>query len=150
MGCKLTLLKNATFDNTPLWSLNNQIHYVKVLKVYDGDTIWIAIRINFIIYKIKVRLSGIDTPEMKPPKNQKNRNEEINAAKKSKKFLADLVDKKVIKMKCGEWDKYGRLLGTLIIKGNNLCSSEINVNKLMIEKGHAKEYFGGTKSNFKN
>jgi endonuclease YncB( thermonuclease family) len=145
MGCKFSLLKNATLDNTPLWSLKDQIHYVKVLKVYDGDTIWIAIRINFTIYKLKVRMYGIDTPEMKPLKTQKNRDKEIAAAKKAKKFLADLVDQKVIKMKCGEWDKYGRLLGTLIIKGNGLCSSEINVNELMIKEGHAKAYFGGTK-----
>jgi len=145
MGCKFSLLKNATIDNTSLWSLKNQIHYVKVLKVYDGDTIWIAIRINFKIYKLKVRMYGIDTPEMKPLKTQKNRDQEIAAAKKAKKFLADLVDQRVVKMKCGEWDKYGRLLGTLIIKGNGLCSSEINVNELMIKKGHAKSYFGGTK-----
>ena len=71
MGCKFSLLKNATIDNTTLWSLKNQTHYVKVLKVYDGDTIWIAIRINFKIYKLKVRMYGIDTPEMKPPKTQK-------------------------------------------------------------------------------
>jgi len=145
MGCKFSLLKNATLNNTPLWSLKNQIHYVKVLKVYDGDTIWIAIRINFIIYKLKVRLFGIDTPEMKPPKNQINRDEEITAAKQAKKFLTDLVDQKVIKMKCGEWDKYGRLLGTLLINGNWICSSKINVNELMIKEGHAKAYFGGTK-----
>ncbi len=145
MGCKFSLLKNATLNNTPLWSLNNHIHYVKVLKVYDGDTIWIAIRINFKIYKLKVRLSGIDTPEMKPLKIQKDRDIEIAAAKKAKNFLADLVDQKVIKMKCGEWDKYGRLLGTLIIKGNGICSSEIDVNQLMIKEGHAKPYFGGTK-----
>ena len=82
---------------------------------------------------------------MKPPKNKKNRYEEIAAAKQAKKFLTDLVDQKVIKIKCGEWDKYGRLLGTLIIKRNGLCSSNINVNELMIKEGHAKAYFGGTK-----
>ena len=62
---------------------------------------------------------------MKPPKNQINREDEITAAKKSKKFLEDLVLNKVIVMKCGDWDKYGRLLGTLYL--NDLCSS-VDIN----------------------
>ena len=87
---------------------------------------------------------------MKPPKSQKNRDKEIKAAKESKKFLSDLVDQKVIWMKCGEWDKYGRLLGTVfIIKRKCLiCKNKININQLMIQSGHAKSYDGGTKEVF--
>tara|TARA_A100001015_G_scaffold164873_1_gene183306 strand:- start:53 stop:505 length:453 start_codon:yes stop_codon:yes gene_type:complete len=144
MGCYYSLLyKNKTFENTMNWSLKDKIFYVKVLKVYDGDTIWITIRLNMKIYKIKTRLYGIDTPEIKPLKSMPNRDKEISKAKESKKFLEDLVLNKIIKIKCGNWDKYGRLLITIFIN-NNLCS-EINLNDLMVEKGLAKKYFGGTK-----
>tara|TARA_A100001015_G_C14934980_1_gene690047 strand:- start:883 stop:1317 length:435 start_codon:yes stop_codon:yes gene_type:complete len=144
MGCYYSFLyKNYNFDNTPTWSLKGKKIKVKVLKVYDGDTIWIALKLKGKIYKLKIRLYGIDTPEMKPPKNQVDRDKEIAEAKKSKTFLSDLVLNKIITIKCGDWDKYGRLLATLYI--NNYCSN-IDVNKLMIEKGLAKEYFGGTKN----
>ena len=36
------------------------------------------------------------------------------------------------------FDKYGRLLGTLI-------SNNLNINKHMVDNGHGYEYFGGTK-----
>ena len=144
MGCYYSLLyKNKTFENTENWSLKDKIFYVKVLKVYDGDTIWITIRLNMKTFKIKTRLFGIDTPEIKPLKSIPNRDKEIYEAKKSKKFLEDCVLNKIIKIKCGNWDKYGRLLITIFIN-NNLCS-EINLNDLMVEKGLAKKYFGGTK-----
>ena len=53
-------------------------------------------------------------------------------------------------MKCGEWDKYGRLLGTIFIIERKclICKNKINVNQLMIQAGHAKSYDGGTKEVF--
>ena len=150
MGNKINKLKYATYDNTPTWSLNNTFTQVKVIKIYDGDTIWIAMYLKGKIYKLKVRLAGIDTPEMKPPKSQKNRDKEILAAKESKNFLANLIDQKVIWMKCGEWDKYGRLLGIIFIIERKclICKNKINVNQLMIQNGYAKPYDGGTKEVF--
>jgi len=145
MGCYYSYLyKNVNLENTKLWSLKGKKMWIKVLKVYDGDTIWIAIKINRSIYKLSARLYGIDTPEMKPLKNKINRDIEIKNAKKAKEFLSNLVLNKVILIECGKWDKYGRLLITLFLK-NGICSPDININKLMISKGHAKEYFGGTK-----
>lgn len=143
MGCYYSLLyKNYTFKNTPLWTLKGKKLKVKVLKVYDGDTIWIAIKLKGKVYRLKVRLYGIDTPEMKPPKAQKNREKEIREAKKAKEFLENLILNKVITIECGDWDKYGRLLGTLY--KNNFCS-KTNINKLLLNEGLAKEYYGGTK-----
>ena len=144
MGNKINKLKYATYDNTPTWSLNNTFTQVKVIKIYDGDTIWIAMYLKGKIYKLKVRLAGIDTPEMKPPKSQKNRDKEILAAKESKNFLANLIDQKVIWMKCGEWDKYGRLLANLYIDDDDINS----INYKLIDEGFAYEYDGGTKKKF--
>ena len=40
------------------------------MKVYDGDTIWVAARAgsNNGIYRFSVRIQGVDTPEMRPKK----------------------------------------------------------------------------------
>ena len=53
MGNKINKLKYATYDNTPTWSLNNTFTQVKVIKIYDGDTIWIAMYMKGKIYKLK-------------------------------------------------------------------------------------------------
>ena len=137
--------QNKTMDNTPIWSLKDKYRYVKILKVYDGDTAWIALRLDGKVYRHKIRLLGIDTPEMKPPMNMPNREEEIRKAKEAKKFLSDLVENKVIKIKCGNWDKYGRLLATLYTNGSCFTSS-VDINQLMIDKKLAKAYFGGKKN----
>ena len=57
-----------------------------------------------------------------------------------KKDLKNRLHKnyKLIKIKTYEWDKYGRLLAEFYI-------DNININKLMIEKGHGYSYDGGTK-----
>ena len=143
-------LKYATYQNTDTWSFKNKFIYCKILKIYDGDTLWGAIKINRKVYKIKIRLEGIDTPELKPPKSQKNRDKEIEAAKKSKDYLIKLIDKKIVKIKCGDFDKYGRLLATIfkIERKCYICQSLINVNELMITNNFAKRYDGGTKEVF--
>ena len=143
MGCKFSSLKNATLDNTPLWSLNNQIHYVKVLKVYDGDTIWIAIRINFIIYKLKVRLFGIDTPEMKPPKSQPDREQEKAKAREAKQFVETIILNKHIRLHVDGMDKYGRWLVRVACPDTGS-----DLGEMLLAQGHAYRYDGGTKQAF--
>ena len=81
---------------------------------------------------------------MKPPKSQKNREKEIKEAKKAKEFLENIVLNKVITIECGDWDKYGRLLGTLY--KNNFCS-KTNINKLLISEGLAKGVLWWYKNN---
>ena len=58
-------LQLATFKNTPKFLPN--IPVSKVIKVYDGDTITIAGKLDNQeeIYKWNIRLNNIDTPELK-------------------------------------------------------------------------------------
>jgi len=133
-----------------------------VQSVYDGDTITLQIPINLSIYnyksknmintlsinnsenkisiyEVRVRLLGIDTPEMKPSKNLPNREEHIKKAIDAKEFLSSQILNKVITVEFKENDKYGRPLV-------NIWIDKISINNLMIDKGHAKSYDGGTKN----
>ena len=83
-----------------------------------------------------IRMMGIDTPEIKA----KNTNEK-QLAVKARDFLRDLILDKIIIIECLDFDKYGRLLGNLFIEGN-----DISISNMMIEKGYAKAYDGGTKT----
>ena len=97
--------------------------------VYDGDTVTLDIDLGFnhSMNNQKIRLFGINTPEV--------RGIEREAGLISKQRVKELIlSKNVIlishKDKKG---KYGRWLGTIIVDG-------INVNQLLLDEGLAKPY----------
>ena len=50
-------------------------------------------------------------------------------------------DNQLVYIKCGGFDKYGRLLGTIYINKDD----DKSVNDIMIENNHGYEYHGGKK-----
>lgn len=108
----------------------------EIVKVIDGDTVDILIDLGFSVYhKERVRLSGIDTPEM----NSKNVLEK-EMAKKAKTFITTwLKEQKNLTIKTYKDDKYGRLLGEIFGNGG-VC-----VNNLLMEKGFAWDYLTDTR-----
>ena len=76
----------------------------RVIKVYDGDTITIAAKLPFDnspLYRLSVRLNGIDTPEIKG----KTDDEKI-AAKQVKDALSNLILNKRVSLKNIQTEKY--------------------------------------------
>jgi endonuclease YncB( thermonuclease family) len=134
--------------------------------MYDADTCKIVLPVQNSFFKFTCRLSGIDAPEMKPKKDKVNRDTEIAWAKKARNELLRLVcsptskcaqlddpkkediikeledNKKLVTVKCFEFDKYGRLLVELY----NDCYGD-SFNKILIDKNLAVSYDGGTKVN---
>lgn len=159
----MNILINSTNDSFPLFSLDNLICSAKVVSVYDGDTCTCNILLpNNEIVKYKVRLYGYDSPELKPLKSDVDRVEHIKYAKYARNKLIELTtdqtldndveylhneiqqiidkNKKIITLKCHSWDKYGRLLGTIL-------DNDVSINELMIQSGNGYEYYGKTKNN---
>lgn len=150
------------------FNLENVSGMFLVDSVYDGDTITLIVPIKMEIYnmkttttldlksnnknymtnikmnKIKVRLFGIDTPELKPSKNLIDREAHITKAKEARDFLSNMILNKLVKVKFLQNDKYGRPLVKLYV--NTIEEKEICLNDLMVSKGYAKEYNGGTKN----
>ena len=116
-------------------------YYVKsVDKVVDGDTIDVTIDLGFdILYRSRVRLAGIDTPESRTRdlEEKKMGLEAKEYLKNRLKFASNIVIKTE---KLDSSEKYGRILGWLFL------DEDLNsVNNQMILKGYAWEYGGGTK-----
>lgn len=112
------------------------ITYGKVIKVYDGDTITIAGKLPYSespVYRIAVRLNGIDTPEIKG-QTQK----EKDLAKHIRNTLHDKIFDKIVELKNTSSEKYGRLLADVYLDG-------ISINEWLIDQGFAVKYNGGTK-----
>ena len=139
-NCEDIFLRNTNTKNTKKFIPN--ITRGRVIKVYDGDTITVAARLDRRgkIYKFNVRLNRIDAPEMK----SNNRDEKI-AAIAAKEALSGKILNKCITLDNVSVEKYGRVLADIHYR--NLC-----LNDWMLSEKYAVIYDGGTKStiNWKN
>jgi endonuclease YncB( thermonuclease family) len=160
----IKILENINNDDIDLFTLNGQTFLGKVVEIYDGDTCKIVLSNNNNLQKFNCRLIGLDTPEMKPSLDKPNRELEILNANKCRNRLLQLttncnceiesvlkkqelknllkLNKKLLTVKCYDFDKYGRLLVELVSDNNKL------INKILLEEGYAKAYDGGTKESF--
>ena len=128
---------------------------VAVTKIVDGDTMDCVFDLGFdVMFKSRVRLLGIDTPESRT----RNANEKVYGLL-SKKHLKSWVhwavmsdrDDIEIQIRCPEKDsrgKFGRILGEVWVN----CTEDghdfggwTNVNKWMCENGYAVGYWGQNK-----
>lgn len=110
----------------------------RVIKVYDADTLTIASKLPYDespLYRLSVRLNGIDTPEMK---GKDVSIEEKDAAKAAREFVYKLVFNKFVRLENIETEKYGRILADVYI-------GDINLNELLLKERYAIKYDGGTK-----
>ena len=110
----------------------------RVIKVYDADTITIASKLPYDespMYRLSVRLNGIDTPEMK---GKGVSDEEKEAARLARDFVSNLVLNKFVSLENIESEKYGRILADVYI-------GDIHLNNLLLKERYAVKYDGGTK-----
>ena len=100
-----------------------------VRKVYDGDTITVDIDLGFdvVLQKQKIRLTRIDTPEV--------RGKERPQGIISRDALRSRIGSKwiIIKTMQDKKGKYGRWLGEIIL-------DDTNINDWLLSEGYAKEY----------
>lgn len=159
----MDLIRKANLNTYPLFSLNGYITYAKLLSNYDGDTGDILFIYNDNPMHLKARFYGYDSHEIKPSINDPNRDEKKKKALDAKKRLWFLCTNNddlnsshdtLIKIKCGNFDKYGRVLITAFqefVDITNLNDDELfnfSINFKMIEEGHGIPYFGGKKIDF--
>ena len=117
-----------------------------VNRVVDGDTIDVTIDLGFSVWKkIRVRMEGINTPESRTrDKEEKKRG---LAAKDRLIEILEFNDNNCV-LKVSGVGKYGRALATVLVNSLSPLNGEdgvtlIDVNKQLIEEGHAIEYHGG-------
>lgn len=148
---------------TKHFSLDGLFTKYRVVDIYDGDTCTCVITFKDSMYKFNVRLADIDTCEMK---SNDTKNKEL--AKKAKLILYQLItndmsDQNInisrkalrdkfntnlclINIKCGKFEKYGRLLGWLYNTNNvNKSIVELSINHQLVREHLAYFYDGSTK-----
>ena len=110
----------------------------RVIKVYDADTITIATKLPFIdspLYRLSVRLNGIDAPEIK---GKDVSDEENKAAILARDVVSKMILYKDVVLKNIQSEKYGRVLADVYI-------DNINLNEYLVTHRYAVKYDGGKK-----
>ena len=141
-------------SSTPEFSLAGQELHGRVVEIYDGDTIKIVLPVLGHYFKFSARLLGIDTCEMKS-KNTANKDLACRARNRlfelvtgcstcdstwKKKDIVKYLDDNVcvIKVKCHEFDKYGRVMLDYFV-------NDRSISDILIEEKLAYAYTGETK-----
>ncbi len=116
-------------------SLANNMQIQRVISVYDGDTLRVDLDCDTEIFckNIPVRVYGIDTPEIK------GKNADKANALKAKYFLQQSIQNaKTIELHDIKRGKYFRIVGKLMLDGEDIA-------QIMISQNLGYPYFGGTK-----
>lgn len=124
--------------------------YVDYVRNYDGDTVTVNLldlqatdldgTYAALWYKVGIRVSGVDTPEMRAKCP-----EEKVMAKQAKYFVRDLLkDAEHISIRDISRGKYFRLVADIIV--NPGTPDELNIKDALLEAGLAIPYFGGKKT----
>jgi len=106
-----------------------------LVRVIDGDTIDVDIDLGFDVWlkKQRIRLAGIDTPESRT----RNKAEKVLGLA-AKDRLIDLCSQDMRIESLGR-GKYGRILGI------PRTSDGVSMCQILMDEGHAVEYWGGKK-----
>ena len=111
------------------------VYQAEIERVVDGDTVDVTLDLGFDVklHKQRVRLHGIDTPESRT-RNLAEKKLGLAAKERLKELCVG-----TFKVKSLGKGKYGRILGIPYTEdGQDIC-------KMLIDEGHAVEYFGGKK-----
>ena len=117
-----------------------------ISKVVDGDTIDATIDLGFKTWKkIRVRMEGINTPESRTRDLEEKK---LGLATKARlKEILEYNNNECV-LKVSGVGKFGRAIASVYVDtlspaSNKSSMTEINVNKQLIEEGHAVAYDGG-------
>ena len=100
------------------------IHYGKVIGVMDGDTIKILKQRT----TVKVRLAEIDAPESRQA-----------FGTQAKQTLSSMVFGKEVQIVQRDQDRYGRLVGTVYVDGQNVNAEMVRRGMAWVYRHYAKD-----------
>ena len=114
----------------------------KLIKVVDGDTVDAMIDCGFSVFrKERIRLYGINTPEVRT-KDKEEKKRGFAAKARLQELIKEGKNEFIVETRIDKKGKYGRLLGTL---RNGNIDKERSYNEILLDEGHAAEYYGGRK-----
>jgi len=128
------------------------------VRIIDGDTCVMNLKTKFGTHQWKIRMDAYDSPEMKGKTTLEKQH-----ARACKKVVEELILNKYCVVECKKFEKYGRLLAVIYIRGVNNTTTEfktmscvlddanrrcdlLNITTWMVQNTTSVEYFGGHKT----
>jgi endonuclease YncB( thermonuclease family) len=142
-----------TLDNTPKFSFSGIETVCRLVDIYDGDTVLVVFEYHGTFIQITVRLDGIDAPEIRSKDllekqqgflaRQKIIDLTCNGNLTVESSRADVQEHLkhetvLVWLRCFDFEKYGRLLGSVSTYKNNEIGDDIG--RALIDSGLAKVY----------
>jgi endonuclease YncB( thermonuclease family) len=107
--------------------------------VYDGDTFTAIFFFRGECTKYRIRCLGYDAPEIRPRLNVPDREEVIRKARLARARLQELLTAHpCVWLRCGPFDKYGRILAHV----SSIENKQRSFNETMLAEGHGVLYPG--------
>lgn len=151
-----TLLRNVDVDRVPALGIGGYSGWVRLADVYDGDTITVIAPLADEMFKVRVRLSGVDAPEL------------VGAGKRAglasrDALIAHLtgidmtgVGKIMVRhvlrtnailvwIVCNGYDKYGRALCQVYNEAQAIAGRLASTQDFLVGAGYAVPYDGGSR-----
>ena len=128
-------------QDAPFFTLNGMETEAEIVKVYDGDTVHALMEVFGTMYRWKCRIMHVDTPEIRSADAH-----EKEIAYKARDALSDLVLNKIVRVKCFNFDLYGRVLVELVVPMEE--ENDIVVHDWLLCNGYANRYEGKNKQKF--
>ena len=128
---ELQLLNSCTIK-TPKWTFDGITVNAKCVKVYDGDSATFAFLPpgSSAPFRFACRCLGYNSAEIK----SKDASEKA-AAVRARDHLTNRILHKIVKLKLGAHDKYGRILVDIYLDG-------VHINEEMVNLHYGKPYDG--------
>ena len=122
---------------------HDYLYWALIVRWVDGDTVDVVIDLGFsITRKERLRLAGVNTPEMAPKHadfdTDADREAHIEKAKEAKaycEYLAPAGAKVLVRTFKDKTGKFGRMLAHVIPDENEMAT----VNQMLVEQGLAEE-----------
>jgi micrococcal nuclease len=119
-------------DNKLFW------YKARVVHIVDGDTMDVEVDLGLkVLIRERIRLAGVDTPEIFGIDKESNEYAEGVAARLfvEKKLLNKVIWLNTVKDKTGQ---YGRYLGYIFIQNEE--GAHISIGKLLLDEGLAVKW----------
>lgn len=126
-------LESVSLKEAPEYDLRGFTCPAKICKVYDGDTCTAAFYKEGKLWQQKIRILGINTPEIRISKKDPDRAAKKKKGIEARDALRGLILDKVVEVRFSENDNFGRSLAHIFLHGEEV----IDISKWMLETGHA-------------
>lgn len=133
-------LEHADPKNIPPVPNQYEIIPAKIYEVYDGDTLKALICVGEKVIKLRLRLKGLDTPEIRT-----KRDIEKEAGKCVREIVKNMIEGKTVPIKIEEWGKFGGRVIATVYMNDPRIRYDGTLQSFLLKNGLAKFYDGGKK-----